>query len=90
MLRAVLAIIGCAAALSAAPPDAVKVFVKGEAGYYCHRIPYIYRTASNVLIAMAEGRGKDGRSSCDDFSVSVRIKFRFYCYIFTYLLLLDF
>ena len=47
----------------------MKVFVKGEGGYYCHKIPYLYRTTNNVLIALAEGRGKDGRESCDDFSV---------------------
>lgn len=52
------------------PPDAVKVFVRGEGGYYCHKIPYLYRTFNNVLVALAEGRGKDGRQSCDDFSVS--------------------
>ena len=51
-----------------APEDASLIFVKGEGGYYCHKIPYLYRTASNVLIALAEGRGKDGRESCDDFS----------------------
>lgn len=52
-----------------APSDAVKVFVKGEGGYYCHKIPYLYRTINGVFIALAEGRGKDGREACDDFSV---------------------
>lgn len=56
-----------------APADAVRVFVKGEGGYYCHKIPYLYRTANNVLIALAEGRGKDGRTACDDFSVRLII-----------------
>ena len=51
-----------------APEDASLVFVKGEGGYYCHKIPYLYRTTSNILIALAEGRGKDGREACDDFS----------------------
>jgi sialidase-1 len=53
---------------AAAPEDASLVFVKGEGGYYCHKIPYLYKTTSNVLIALAEGRGKDGREACDDFS----------------------
>jgi hypothetical protein len=52
------------------PRDSVVVFAKGEGGYYCHKIPYLYRTLSNTLIAFAEGRGKDGRTTCDDFSVS--------------------
>ena len=55
-------------AYASAPADSVLVFKKGEGGYYCHKIPYLYRTMSNVLIALAEGRGKDGRESCDDFS----------------------
>jgi hypothetical protein len=55
--------------IKTSPTDAVTVFVKGEGGYYCHKIPYLYRTANNVLIALAEGRGKDGRDACDDFSV---------------------
>lgn len=54
--------------LSTAPVDSTKVFVRGEGGYYCHKIPYLYRTVSNILIALAEGRGKDGREACDDFS----------------------
>jgi hypothetical protein len=52
------------------PRDSVLVFGKGEGGYYCHKIPYLLRTKNNVLIALAEGRGKDGRTTCDDFSVS--------------------
>ena len=51
-----------------APKDSVKVFVKGEGGYYCHKIPYLFRTKSNVLLAFAEGRGANGRSACDDFA----------------------
>lgn len=51
-----------------APNDASVIFERGEGGYYCHKIPYLYRTVSNVLIALAEGRGKDGREACDDFS----------------------
>lgn len=54
--------------LSVAPIDAVAVFSKGEGGYYCHKIPYLLVTSSNTVIAFAEGRGKDGRTSCDDFS----------------------
>jgi hypothetical protein len=81
MFRAILALTAGAVALAASPPDAVKVFVKGEAGYYCHKIPYLYRTMNNVLIALAEGRGKDGRSSCDDFSVCEFMS-RFYTEMF--------
>lgn len=42
--------------------------MKGEGGYYCHKIPYLFRTSSNVLLAFAEGRGLHGRSACDDFA----------------------
>jgi hypothetical protein len=52
------------------PLTSTVVFSKGEGNYYCHKIPYLYRTISGSLIALAEGRGKDGRASCDDFSVS--------------------
>jgi hypothetical protein len=52
------------------PLTSTVVFSKGEGGYYCHRIPYLLRTLSGSLIALAEGRGKDGREACDDFSVS--------------------
>ncbi len=53
-----------------APPDSTLVFAKGEGGYYCHKIPYMLRTMTNVLVALAEGRGKDGRDACDDWNVS--------------------
>ena len=53
---------------STAPKNGVLVFAKGEGGYYCHKIPYIFQTESNVLIAMAEARGKGG-TTCDDFTV---------------------
>ncbi len=56
---------------STAPVNSVVVFAKGEGGYYCHKIPYLLVTASNTLIAFAEARGKDGRASCDDFSVRI-------------------
>ena len=52
------------------PLTSTVVFSKGEGGYYCHKIPYLLRTLSGSLIALAEGRGKDGREACDDFSVS--------------------
>ncbi len=55
-----------------APIDAVTVFVRGEGGYYCHKIPYLLRTDAGTLIAMAEGRGRDGREACDDFAVSCK------------------
>ncbi len=66
-------VIACCAYLAwgKSPTDSVLVFQKGEGGYYCHKIPYLFRTVSNVLIAMAEGRGRDGRTSCDDFSVII-------------------
>lgn len=54
--------------LSSPPTDSILVFQQGEGGYYCHKIPYIIRTSSNVLIALAEGRGKNGRDACDDFA----------------------
>lgn len=57
--------------LAKKPLDAVVVYSKGEGGYYCQRIPTLYRTISGTLLAMAEGRGKDGRTSCDDWAVSV-------------------
>jgi len=60
----ILAVLGS----SSAPSDAIKVFVRGEGNYYCHKIPTLYRTSENVLLAFAEARGKDGREACDDFS----------------------
>jgi hypothetical protein len=51
------------------PLDSVVVFTKGEGGYFCHKIPYLYRTCNGTLLALAEGRGRDGRASCDDFAV---------------------
>jgi sialidase-1 len=51
-----------------APNDAVLVFEKEESGYFCLKIPYLYRTSKGTLIAMSEARGKDGRNSCDDWS----------------------
>ncbi len=53
-----------------APFDSTVVFVKSEGGYYCHKIPYLLKTSQGTLIALAEGRGREGRESCDDFSVS--------------------
>jgi hypothetical protein len=50
-------------------PDAVTVFQRGEGGYYCQKIPYLLLTSSGALIAFAEGRGRNGRSACDDFAV---------------------
>ena len=52
-----------------APTDAVTVFQRGEGGYYCQKIPYLLLTSSGALIAFAEGRGRNGRSACDDFAV---------------------
>ena len=56
-----------------APEGSVVVFAKGEGGYYCHKIPYLLVTKSNSLLAFAEARGKDGRTTCDDFTVSLCI-----------------
>lgn len=53
-----------------APNNSVVVFTRGEGGYFCHKIPYMLRTLAGTLLALAEGRGKNGRSACDDFSVS--------------------
>jgi sialidase-1 len=55
-------------AAAVAPASSVLVFEKGEGGYYCHKIPYLLLTSKNSLIAFAEGRGKDGRTTCDDWS----------------------
>ena len=55
--------------LAEAPEGSVVVFAKGEGGYYCHKIPYLLVTKSNSLLAFAEARGKDGRTTCDDFTV---------------------
>lgn len=58
--------------VNASPRDgSIVVFQKGEGQYYCHKIPYLLRTQKNVLIALAEGRGRKGREACDDFSVSM-------------------
>eukprot|EP01031_Cornospumella_fuschlensis_P025205 gene25205-30446_t len=51
-----------------APDGSVVVFTKGEGGYYCHKIPYLFSTLNGTLIALAEGRGRNGREACDDFS----------------------
>lgn len=55
--------------INSSPETAVLVFEKGEGGYYCHKIPYLFHTNDKTLLALAEGRGRDGRESCDDFSV---------------------
>ena len=49
------------------PIDAVAVFVRGESGYFCIKIPYLFYTHSGVLLALAEARGLNG-SSCNDFT----------------------
>lgn len=41
---------------------AINVFVPGEDGYVCYRIPTMVITNNNVILAFAEGR----RNSCDD------------------------
>lgn len=56
-----------------APPDAVTVFQRGEGGYYCQKIPYLLLSSTGTLIAFAEGRGRSGRSACDDFAVGKAI-----------------
>lgn len=67
VLVAVLVLLG--GGYCKAPPDAVTVFQRGEGGYYCQKIPYLLLTSSGALIAFAEGRGRSGRSACDDFAV---------------------
>lgn len=52
---------------SRAPLKSVVVFSAGEGGYYCHKIPYLFRTTLNTLIAFAEARGKN-QDSCNDFT----------------------
>lgn len=69
VLLVVVVLCGIYATEATAPLDSVLVFNRGEGGYYCHKIPYLLRTLSNVLLAFAEGRGKDGRDTCDDFNV---------------------
>lgn len=56
------------ASYATAPKSSVVVFSKGEGGYYCHKIPYLIHTQRGTLIALAEGRGRNGREACDDFS----------------------
>eukprot|EP01095_Lingulamoeba_sp_RSL-Kostka_P016763 TRINITY_DN832_c0_g1_i1.p1 TRINITY_DN832_c0_g1~~TRINITY_DN832_c0_g1_i1.p1 ORF type:complete len:364 (-),score=86.06 TRINITY_DN832_c0_g1_i1:112-1203(-) len=46
------------------PSNFVDVFSKGEAGYYCIKIPDILTTFDGVLLAFGEGR----RESCSDFT----------------------
>jgi sialidase-1 len=50
------------------PDNSILVFEAGEGGYFCLKIPYLFRTSAGTLIAMSEARGKDGRNSCDDWS----------------------
>jgi sialidase-1 len=64
----IISLICLTIASGSAPDDATKVFVKGEGGYFCHKIPTLFSTTDNVLLAFAEARGKNGREACDDFS----------------------
>jgi hypothetical protein len=34
------------------PENAVLVFDKGEGGYFCHKIPYLFNTKAQTLIAL--------------------------------------
>jgi hypothetical protein len=38
--------------LLSSPEHAVLVFNKGEGGYFCHKIPYLFHTQANTLIAL--------------------------------------
>jgi hypothetical protein len=38
--------------LRESPNNAVLVFNKGEGGYYCHKIPYLFHTKAETLIAL--------------------------------------
>ena len=40
--------------IGGSPDGAIVVFNKGEGGYYCHRIPYLFKTRTNNLIALGE------------------------------------
>jgi hypothetical protein len=34
------------------PENAILVFDKGEGGYFCHKIPYLFHTKAHTLIAL--------------------------------------
>lgn len=51
-----------ASVLSAAAPPLTDIFVAGEAGYACYRIPSLLRTAAGGYLAFAEAR----KFSCGD------------------------
>lgn len=47
----------------------VDVFVAGEDGYACIKIPYLLSTRSGVILALGEGRGRSCSSgSCSDYT----------------------
>ena len=53
-----------------APATNVTVFAKGEAGYYCIKIPTLFATKGGQLLAFAEARGKLGPYGCADWSAT--------------------
>ena len=65
----VVAIVGLLRGPSAAQPHrpaGVDVYVSGEDGYACIKIPYLMQTAAGTLLALGEARG----GSCDSGSCS--------------------
>ena len=69
LLPLIVLLISTSLAYCSAPEGSSVIFSKGEGGYYCHKIPVLFRTHANTLLAFAEARGGNGRSACDDFTV---------------------
>ncbi|MGO1172854.1 MAG: exo-alpha-sialidase [Actinomycetaceae bacterium] len=48
------------------------IFSRGDAGYFCFRIPAIVETTDGTLLAFAEGRNSDGCDDSGDIDTVVR------------------